>query len=63
MADPVSIGGDLIKLLNELKSRSDQVSALSTLPMILSMTSLFPVDEGKPERTLLDHDRSHQLHH
>ena len=63
MADPVSIGEDLVKLIKELKNRSDQVSSLSTLPKILSMTSSTTVVEGKSERALLDHDRSHQLHH
>ena len=63
MASPVSIGEDLVKLIKELKNRSDQVSALRTLPTILSLTSPIPVAEGKPEGTLLDHDRSHQLHH
>ena len=63
MASPLSAGEDPFNLLQELKSRSDQVCALSALPTVLSMTSPILVAEGKPEGTLLDHDRSYQLHH
>ena len=62
MADPVSIGEDLVKLIKELKNRSDQVRIMETLPSFPNMTNPIPIAQGESERALLDNKRHYQLY-